>query len=38
MQQVRGYVSCVLGCPYQGHVEPAEVAKVANILKNMGRS
>jgi len=22
--RVRGYVSCVMGCPYQGHVEPEE--------------
>lgn len=22
------YVSCVLGCPYEGHVEPSKVAEV----------
>jgi hydroxymethylglutaryl-CoA lyase len=27
---VRGYVSCVLGCPYQGAVAAAEVARVAD--------
>ena len=34
--QVRGYVSCVVGCPYQGEVEPAEVARVAKALLDMG--
>lgn len=24
------YVSCVLGCPYEGHVSPEAVAKVTN--------
>src|SRR5215475_484444 len=27
--RVRGYVSCVLGCPYEGEVKPAKVAEVA---------
>lgn len=27
--RVRGYVSCVLGCPYEGAVAPAAVAAVA---------
>lgn len=26
---VRGYVSCVLGCPYSGQVPPADVVKVS---------
>lgn len=34
--KVRGYVSCVLGCPYQGEVAPAEVARVAGALYDMG--
>ena len=34
--QVRGYVSCVLGCPYEGEVDPAAVAHVARELFNMG--
>lgn len=25
---VRGYVSCVCGCPYEGKINPSEVAKV----------
>jgi hydroxymethylglutaryl-CoA lyase len=33
---VRGYVSCVLGCPYEGHIDPATVAKVSESLINMG--
>lgn len=34
--QVRGYVSCVLGCPYDGQIAPQEVAAVANELIAMG--
>ena len=34
--RVRGYVSCVLGCPYQGEVQPAAVAEVAARLHEMG--
>jgi len=33
---VRGYVSCVLGCPYEGHIEVSEVARVSEILYKMG--
>ncbi len=34
--KVRGYVSCVLGCPYQGDVSPHSVAHVAKALFDMG--
>jgi isopropylmalate/homocitrate/citramalate synthase len=34
--RVRGYVSCVLGCPYEGEVAPAAVAEVAGRLFEMG--
>ena len=34
--RVRGYISCVAGCPYQGAVEPAAVAAVAAELERMG--
>ena len=34
--KVRGYVSCVLGCPYQGEVKPERVAGVAAALYEMG--
>lgn len=33
---VRGYVSCVLGCPYEGDVAPAQVAAVSEQLLAMG--
>jgi hydroxymethylglutaryl-CoA lyase len=33
---VRGYVSCVLGCPYEGSVLPRAVAAVAAALYGMG--
>lgn len=33
---VRGYVSCVVACPYSGPVEPASVARVAGRLLDMG--
>jgi hydroxymethylglutaryl-CoA lyase len=34
--RVRGYISCVLGCPYEGAIEPAAVAGVAKALFDMG--
>ena len=34
--RVRGYVSCVLGCPYEGEVAPQAVADVAATLFEMG--
>jgi hydroxymethylglutaryl-CoA lyase len=34
--KVRGYVSCVLGCPYEGEVAPQRVADVAGALYEMG--
>ena len=34
--RVRGYVSCVLGCPYEGEVKPQRVADVAAALYEMG--
>lgn len=33
---VRGYVSCVLGCPYEGEIASSEVARVSETLYNMG--
>uniref|UniRef100_A0A670I4W2 hydroxymethylglutaryl-CoA lyase n=2 Tax=Podarcis muralis TaxID=64176 RepID=A0A670I4W2_PODMU len=33
---VRGYVSCALGCPYEGNIEPAKVAEVSKRLYSMG--
>jgi hydroxymethylglutaryl-CoA lyase len=34
--RVRGYVSCVLGCPYEGDIAPETVARVASRLFAMG--
>jgi hydroxymethylglutaryl-CoA lyase len=34
--KVRGYVSCVLGCPYEGEVKAERVADVAQALYEMG--
>jgi hydroxymethylglutaryl-CoA lyase len=34
--RVRGYVSCVLGCPYEGEIKPEAVAIVAKRLFEMG--
>ncbi len=34
--RVRGYVSCVLGCPYEGEVTAEQVAAVAGELRAMG--
>ncbi len=33
---VRGYVSCVSECPYDGPVAPSEVVRVATALREMG--
>lgn len=34
--KVRGYVSTVVGCPYQGPIKPSDVVKVAGALYDMG--
>lgn len=34
--KVRGYISCVIACPYDGETDPLNVAEVAKALKNMG--
>ena len=34
--RVRGYISCVLGCPYEGSVDPLVVAEMAVKLREMG--
>ncbi|MDD2735522.1 MAG: hydroxymethylglutaryl-CoA lyase [Desulfuromonadaceae bacterium] len=33
---VRGYVSCALGCPYEGRIPPAAVAQLAARLAELG--
>ncbi|WP_420549492.1 hydroxymethylglutaryl-CoA lyase [Curvivirga sp.] len=34
--KVRGYVSCVIGCPYEGKIDSAKVAEVSKTLFDMG--
>ncbi|XP_012222090.1 hydroxymethylglutaryl-CoA lyase, mitochondrial [Linepithema humile] len=34
--KVRGYVSCVVGCPYEGEIKPAATAHVASTLLEHG--
>ncbi|MGH6816340.1 MAG: hydroxymethylglutaryl-CoA lyase [Hyphomicrobiaceae bacterium] len=34
--RVRGYVSCALGCPYEGDIAPEAVAEIARDLRKMG--
>ncbi|CAK1544636.1 unnamed protein product [Leptosia nina] len=34
--RVRGYVSCVLGCPYEGPISPRTIAKITEELLAMG--
>lgn len=33
---IRGYVSCVVGCPYEGYIKPSIVCKVVEQLLAMG--
>jgi len=33
---VRGSISCSLGCPYEGAVQPEAVARVARLMKDIG--
>ncbi|WP_131782288.1 hydroxymethylglutaryl-CoA lyase [Legionella gresilensis] len=33
---VRAYISCALGCPYEGEIKPAQVAEVALQLLKLG--
>jgi hydroxymethylglutaryl-CoA lyase len=34
--KVRGYISCVLGCPFDGEIRPKAVVDVAKVLWNLG--
>ena len=34
--RIRGYVSCVVGCPYEGDIAPEQAASVARTLYDMG--
>ena len=33
---VRAYISCVLGCPYEGNIDPNKVLNIANQLMELG--
>ena len=35
-RRLRGYVSCVLGCPYEGEIAPEAVARVSKALLELG--
>jgi hydroxymethylglutaryl-CoA lyase len=34
--KMRGYVSCALGCPFEGEIKPQSVAEVAKMLWDLG--
>jgi hydroxymethylglutaryl-CoA lyase len=34
--QVRGAISCAVGCPYEGDIAPKSVASVARLMKDIG--
>ena len=34
--KVRGYVSCVMGCPYEGEISTQKVNYVSQTLRDMG--
>lgn len=34
--KIRGYISCVLGCPYEGEIAPKKVVEVAKALFQLG--
>ena len=34
--KIRGYVSCVMGCPYEGEVSPEQVANISEQLYQLG--
>ena len=36
LRRVRGYVSCTLGCPYEGDIASSDVARVSRQLSEMG--
>ncbi|EEB17137.1 hydroxymethylglutaryl-CoA lyase, putative [Pediculus humanus corporis] len=34
--KLRGYVSCIVGCPYQGKIDPSQVIPVVTALDQLG--
>lgn len=35
--KIRGYVSCIVGCPYEGPIKPSAVAKYSEALFKLGK-
>lgn len=33
--RIRGYVSCVVGCPYEGYISPEKVLPVSFLKKKL---
>jgi hydroxymethylglutaryl-CoA lyase len=33
---IRGYLSCTIACPYEGNIAPKEVARVTEMLLDLG--
>ncbi|XP_015178124.1 PREDICTED: hydroxymethylglutaryl-CoA lyase, mitochondrial [Polistes dominula] len=34
--KVRGYVSCIVGCPYEGYIEPKVVVNLSSLMLDLG--
>ena len=34
---IRGYISCVMGCPYEGEIAPEKVNEVAQQMYDLGK-
>lgn len=34
--KIRGYISCVMGCPYEGEINPVKVNEIAEKMMNLG--
>ena len=34
---IRGYISCVMGCPYEGEISPEKVNEVAQQMWDLGK-
>lgn len=34
--KIRGYISCVMGCPYEGEIDPKKVNEIAEKMIEMG--
>lgn len=34
--KVRGYISCIVGCPYEGYIEPKIVVNLSSLMLDLG--